>query len=250
MNECMHAYIHDCYLLLHIHRWNKQILTGHKDWVLFKVIDGEMYGRLGRCVLCGGRLKLQEGDEDHVFCSGIFDEENNIRQPCGFQGNRITDDKVDRFQPWFTEKPTEEETEAMYNNLMEQANTAPGSTRNDKAVLDLLKQAESMDWELSNKEGIEEATAELLGLVEDKVDLPASKNPPTMTLGSMVVGNSDKTPKEIVQLVIDKYGLKEEKEKKVAAKETVSECMCENPKNAPLLMAFQELAELHFKGTQ
>jgi hypothetical protein len=233
--------------LLH-YRWNKQLLTGHKDWVLLKVIDGEMHGRLGMCGLCGGRLKLQEGDEDHVFCSGRFDEENNIRQPCGFKGNRTDEKQVGRFQPWYTEEPTEEEKEAM-DKLMEQTrgeDDKAGAT-SDKGV-DLLQQAESMNWKLSNKEGIKKATAELLGLVEDKVDLPASKNA-KMTLGSMVVGNSDKTPKEIVQLVIEKYGFKEEKEEKAAAKEAALEGMCENPKNAPLLMAFQELSQLYFKGT-
>jgi hypothetical protein len=219
-------------------------LQGNKDFVLFKVMDGEVNGRLGMCGLCGGKLKFQEGDFDHVYCSGRYDEDNSIRIPCSFKGNR-TDVKTPRYQPWYTEEPTDEEKEAM-DKLIEQA--LGDENQGDNAVgKELLAEAEKMDWKLTNKKGIQAATAELVELVSGKVDIPASKNA-KMALGTLVVGNTDKTPKEILQIVIDKYGFKEDKEKKAAAKEASAETICGNPKNAALLMALQELAQLYFKG--
>ena len=55
-------------------RWNKQIMTGIKQFVLFKVIDGELHGRLSVCPLCQGDLKFLEGDYDKIHCGGKFDE--------------------------------------------------------------------------------------------------------------------------------------------------------------------------------
>ena len=55
-------------------RWNKQIIGGTKAFVLFKVIDGELHGRLSMCPLCQGDLKYLEGDYDKIHCSGRFDE--------------------------------------------------------------------------------------------------------------------------------------------------------------------------------
>jgi hypothetical protein len=55
-------------------RWNKQIIGGTKAFVLFKVIDGELHGRLSLCPLCQGDLKYLEGDYDKIHCSGRFDE--------------------------------------------------------------------------------------------------------------------------------------------------------------------------------
>ena len=55
-------------------RWNKQIIGGTKAFVLFKVIDGEVHGRLSLCPLCQGDLKYLEGDYDKIHCSGRYDE--------------------------------------------------------------------------------------------------------------------------------------------------------------------------------
>ena len=56
-------------------RWNKQIMTGNKEFVLFKVIDGVTNGRLSLCPLCPGTsLKFLEGDYDTIYCGGAYDE--------------------------------------------------------------------------------------------------------------------------------------------------------------------------------
>ena len=53
-----------------------QILKGTKHFVLFKVLDGDVNGRLGLCPLCQGQMKYEEEDyESTVHCSGRFDED-------------------------------------------------------------------------------------------------------------------------------------------------------------------------------
>lgn len=77
--------------------YNRQTKTGTKDFLLMKLIDGSMYGRIARCELCGGRLKLKE-DGDPVICSGTFDETMNVRIDCAFCSTAA---KAPRYQPWY-----------------------------------------------------------------------------------------------------------------------------------------------------
>lgn len=76
-------------------RWNRQVLTGTKDALLYKVIDGALHGRLARCKLCGGRLKMQG---NKVICSGSFDEASNRRIDCAYS---TAPDDAPRWQPWY-----------------------------------------------------------------------------------------------------------------------------------------------------
>ena len=206
-------------------------------------MDGEQQGRLGLCGLCGGRLKFSE-DMAHVICSGRFDKDLNIRQPCGYQATRL-DSKLPR-DPWLAEEPTEDEKAAM-DQEAEQAR-GEGGGNDSELKTSLLNAAGKLDWKLTSKAGIQKATAELMDLIMGKLDLPPDPKKAKMALGSLIVGNREKTPTEIVELVVATYGVAEEKETKAAAKEAALEGMCECPKNAPILMCFQELAQLYFKG--
>jgi hypothetical protein len=47
-------------------KWNGQIQGGVKNFRLFKVIDGELHGRLSQCPLCQGNLKFIDDDYDKV----------------------------------------------------------------------------------------------------------------------------------------------------------------------------------------
>jgi hypothetical protein len=76
-------------------RWNRQTLTGNKDLVLLKVVDGARHGRLARCALCGGRLKITESGD--VACNGAFDESLKVRIECSFTSSR---EDAPRWQPW------------------------------------------------------------------------------------------------------------------------------------------------------
>lgn len=220
--------------------WNRQVLTGKKDFVLFKVLDGHVHGRLGRCPLDGGRLKFMEGDYETVHCPGGFDEDSQIRLPCAFTGKRT--DPALRLQPFYTHQPTEEESEEMDKQVITEA--APGDSGPGK---ELIAAAEDSKWDLESSEGIKEAAAKLVDLVQDKVDLPEGRDPKRL-LGQILVTNKDKGIKGVIEEIISKYGFKDAKDAKKAAKEEATMKVCVNPKNAPLLLAFQELAELYFKG--
>jgi hypothetical protein len=79
-------------------QWNKQFKTGNKDYLMEKVIDGEVNGRLATvCALCLGHLKLMEGGTT-VKCNGGFDEDTQTRQDCAFTGEPST---VPRWKPWY-----------------------------------------------------------------------------------------------------------------------------------------------------
>jgi len=78
--------------LKEILKWNRQHVSGTKDVLLHRILDGVVRGRLPRCPLDGGRLKLDENDpkskqpERHntVHCQGTFDEESQTRMDCGY----------------------------------------------------------------------------------------------------------------------------------------------------------------------
>lgn len=79
--------------------YNRQYKTGTKDFLIMKLIDGTIYGRLGRCPICtAGRLKIKEDDCYTVTCAGTFDETMNVRMDCSFKCTTAT---APRYQPWY-----------------------------------------------------------------------------------------------------------------------------------------------------
>ena len=77
-------------------RYNRQVLKGTKDFLLAKVVDGTVYGRLSRCKLCGGQLKMKE-DGETIECGGSFDEDTQQRIECPFQSTAAD---APRWKPW------------------------------------------------------------------------------------------------------------------------------------------------------
>ena len=111
---------------------------------------------------------------------------------------------------------------------------------------ELLKAAKSLDGKLdfSSNAGRKQAVGEFVSLVKGKVDLPQNRNP-KMEIGKLIMAKcSDKTGEEIMQVIFDKYGFADVKEKKAAAKEAAAEAACANPKNAALILAFGECAKV------
>lgn len=223
--------------------WNRQNLMGVKEFVLFKVIDGMTHGRLGYCPICGGRLKFPDGVYDQVVCMGRFDEDSQMRIPCDFVGKRT--DRKNRLLPFYLEEPTEEEKEEM-TKLQEEAR-GEGEVSESPAAKELLEAADKCKWEVDTPAGLQQTAAELVAIVKDKVDLPEGRDPKRL-VGQILVSNKDKGAKGVLEEIIAKYGFKEDKEAKKEAKQAVMEAACENPKNAALLLAMQELATLYFKG--
>lgn len=93
VGDSVHPSIVDCYEkyckykideLKDLLQWNRQHVTGNKDILLHRVIDGTLRGRLPRCPLDGGRLKLHDDLTDRVSCQGSFDESSMIRLTCTY----------------------------------------------------------------------------------------------------------------------------------------------------------------------
>lgn len=79
-------------------KWNRQFVTGTKNYLMVKVLDGYVNGRLARCQLCqGGRLKIDDTDCTVVQCNGQFDEDSQQRIPCTFQ---CSVKEAPRWKPW------------------------------------------------------------------------------------------------------------------------------------------------------
>ncbi len=253
-------------------RWNKQIIGGTKEFVLFKVVDGVVNGRLWLCPLCAGDLKYKEGDYENIICGGRYDEGtfrptgfpeqslyfapsfsfifvlNSLKKikdmaqriPCSYTTPRLGCPETVRAHPFYTEQPSEEEKEAMAK-LREEIREGGSSAGDNPVAQELLKAVKSLEGKLdfTSNAGRKKAVGEFVSLVEGKVDLPKNRNP-KMEIGKLVMANSGKSAEEIMQVIFDKYGFADVKEEKAAAKEAAAEAACANPKNAPLIMAFSE----------
>jgi hypothetical protein len=80
-------------------QWNRQYKTGNKDFLMGKVIDGEVYGRFQPCPLCNGNLKLRD-DCTTVICHGAFDEDSQRRLQCAYQAKPS---EAPRWKPWYVQ---------------------------------------------------------------------------------------------------------------------------------------------------
>ena len=86
-------YLHSYNIIyLHVLRLKKildnnwQHVSGKKEELLARVIDGEKYGPLLRCPDCQiGRLKVRPHHKDIVFCPGYYDLYHEWYEPCSYQ---------------------------------------------------------------------------------------------------------------------------------------------------------------------
>jgi poly [ADP-ribose] polymerase len=79
------------------------------------------------------------------------------------------------------------------------------------------------------------------------VDLPDDIGSAKMKVGEVIARNREKSAAELVPIIVQEFGFKESKVAKAAKKEAAMEIMVKEPKNLPLVAAFQELSELYFK---
>lgn len=239
-------------------RWNRQLVSGNRDMLLTRILDGHMNGRLGRCPTCHkGRMKLTEEDVENrtAHCNGYYDEDMATRVPCFFKCKL---EQAPRLQPWFTREPTEEEAEAM-NQADEDAKEGRGIDGGGDAgggggggsssvLLDLVSE---LPWDLSNSDGIKKAASSMLDVCESdesrKIDLPNDRKKARMEVGRIIVRNKDKSAKDILALVIEKFGYKKAKEEKAKRATEAISSVCAHPDNVKLMEAFLELGGLYFK---
>jgi hypothetical protein len=70
---------------------NKQTLTGTKDELVARCLDGEVNGALQVCPMCRqGKLRF-DVESAQYWCSGFFDKDINQFMKCGFKVGGWTD---------------------------------------------------------------------------------------------------------------------------------------------------------------
>lgn len=176
-----------------------------------------------------------------MHCRGRFDESTKISLPCGFTGKR-TDPSL-RVHPWYTSEPTQEQKDEISKQLDEAKGKTASVGPEAKALMDAVA---ACKWDLGSAKGLQQATKELVKLVQDKLDLP--ERDAARELGPIVARLKDKSATEIMEEVVGKYGFKNVKEEKKDATIAALENSCENPKNAALVLAMSELSTLYYKG--
>lgn len=226
-------------------RWNMAPTGGKKDALLIRVIDGDSRGRLPKCPSCiKGRLKVNE-EGTKVVCPGFYNEESGGYEKCFMEMDL---DNFERLK-WFNEKPTEEEEEAMENEGGEESSSSADLP--DK----LLKSLESIEWDpddaSKDRKFIKDTTMAIAKIItaEDS-PLAISDSAATkvkMTVGPILLQNKDKTMREILDLIIEKYGLKEAKEKASKAKANVTASLCRVRANGGIFDVINELASAYSK---
>jgi len=229
-------------------RWNRQITTApNKNVLLLRAIDGHVYGRLGRCTFCAaGKLRLQD-DGGEITCYGTWDEATRVRHPCSA---RYSPEQAPRLHPWFIKKPTVEEEAAMDAEGEDSKVSAKSSAVIEDIKGALAIPAATLEWNLSSNEGIKKAVADLLQLCHESgtpIDLPEDPATARMEVGKILIENKDKSADAVLQLVIDRFGLKAVNEETKQAKVNAIKGSCGNAANAGLVAAFTELSQLCFK---
>jgi Helix-hairpin-helix domain len=209
-----------------------------------------MRGRLARCPMCKqGRPKIAEETHDFVSCNGYFDEDAQVRVSCSFQ---ISLAKASRLHPWYTERPTEEQEEAMKAQYEVGTKTSSkgtlGENQNESAIQSAIDKAKAIEWKTSNKTEIMATTSALVKICKEcGIDLP--KDMETKSVGKLVVANAkSSTAPKVLQMILDEYGFVKDKEAADKLTDDVAAQICQVPENAPLYKMLDEFAELMRKS--
>lgn len=229
--------------------WNNQFKTGNKDVKLAKIVDGHVYGRLQRCNLCGGHLKLAD-DGKCVVCNGQFDEDTQRRIPCHFTCPPVD---APRWKPWYETEPSEEEKEEMAKQIDEysEAGGVPtGKAESGNADKEnLLVLVSDKEWNLADGSGRKAAATEIRDIIakEGTLNLPQNKKDALVEIFKVLNVNRDKSPDEIISLLIERFGFVKEKKAKAEQKEAAIKGIAACSANVGVIAALQELADLYFK---
>jgi poly [ADP-ribose] polymerase len=239
-------------------RWNLGYgMTGTKDILLLRCIDGHVHGRLGRCPTCfQGKLQLKDEDAGvTVNCLGYYDEDLARRIPCGYA---VANSIAPRLQPWYRDEPTEEEMEAMKNVTEEHVAMANGkmSSMSASGTLvvppDLLSCVQELDTNGRWDDADIKTKAQLLvdigtTATSTKLDYPQDEKKAMMSVGKMILQNQDRSAVEMIKLLMLEFGIATKKEEAKARQKSAMANSCVVPDNAGIIQVFQELGDYYFK---
>jgi len=222
-------------------RWNKQLgVSGNKNQLLERCIDGHTNGRLAQCKICiEGKLKIDDNDGENVLCNGYFDEAVGQRFPCCFKCKRL---EAPRILPWFTEQPSKED-----DDKMEAEFKSASSKADSGAAMKFFNKVKESEWDLFSKDGIKTA-ASGWSIICKKVgiNLPPDKVRAKMEVGKIVLQHRDKSIEEICTIIVENFGMKEA-ENDIKAKNEAMASVCSIPQNGLIFDSIMELGKLYFK---
>jgi Helix-hairpin-helix domain len=215
-----------------------------------------------------------------VICGGSFDEDTQRRIECAYT---CTPESAPRLQPWYYEnEPTEAEKEEM-DRIDEEAkaggvggngslakSSGASKVKGEDGVeevddMDLLQQAAAaLTWNLASREGLKKAAADILSLLQDHagprtVDLPMEEDTTSDNngqrvaitvlpkIGQTIAANRTKTAAELMPLIVEQFGFKQDKQRKADRKQAALATIVTCPDNAALVAAFVELSDLYYK---
>lgn len=250
--------------------WNNLVKAGNKTAKMLRIVDGEANGRMGKCPICiNGRLRLADSGEKGesnrfegssnsrwntdaltnvsyllqlVTCMGSFNEESNVRETCSYT---TTPDSCPRLHPWYDRATTEEEQEEMkeqYEASGMKASKVP------QELLDGINN--SMVWDTSNPPAIKslaQSLASYLSSNDTELKIPDDfdEDKIRQTIGPIIMANKDKAMHEIMQVMVEKFGLKEDEKKKSSMQDDAIANMCKVPENGKIYKVLNELANYY-----
>jgi len=158
----------------------------------------------------------------------------------------------------YEEEPTEEQEKEMERLVsvakgeeVEGSSAVGAGAENDPRMAELIKAASKLPWDLNSREGIRDATKGMVQILLDqdhpKVDLPSEDKQARQKIGPLLLRHKELSATEMVPILVKEFGFVEEKQAKEVKKEMAIGQMVKNPKNAGIVMAFQELGDLYFK---
>jgi hypothetical protein len=232
-------------------RWNKQTgLSGKKEELLLRCVDGHLHGRIGLCPSCEeGKLKLV--NHTTVTCSGYFDEENQVRHPCFFS---CKVNEAPRLLPWFTSAPPEDEEEENSDNpsahkkkkLSHKGDTQEKITQ---ALKEFLPHAKNIPWDLSSAASIKKVNNMMFDACQafGRLNLPPDDRAAKIEIGKIILSNKENScAADICSLVIDRFGLKIN-DKEIEAKHKTMSSLCACPANGLVYEIMNELGKVYFE---
>ncbi len=223
-------------------RWNDCTVGGTKDELIARVLDLEKNGRPVRCGECTGQMKY-EPDNNRFQCNGGWSDELNARISCSL---RVAVDKVARL-PFVTEKPSEEEFEAI-----KEANKAVDESKVADTESKIAATAEGLaEVDFTSREGMKEGAQRLLDACRELnvKDLGEDDMAARIKIGSFIsqcMSTGDNSINSILTAIVSKLGVEKTEEEQQAAADRAAGS-CTNAANGGMYAMLIELSGFYFK---
>lgn len=228
-------------------RWNHQPVSGTKQILLSRAIDGFVNGRLGFCMTCVcGTLKLSENCTE-VSCAGFYNEEFGYRELCPMN---IPVNKATRLHPWYSQDPSESDKENMLKIVEDAKNPTATKSPEVEAAKTIIHDAlEGLEWDMNTPEGIKKAAIDIMNEITKSslIDLPDDKRKARMCIGKLILANKDKSSTEILEMIISQFGFKKTNQEATQRKMEALESVCGDPSNNNAMQTMLEISNLYFK---